>query len=49
MAVALGALMLSTANGLLVQQARAELLRRNQAAGDDINGLTERAAHRLRT
>jgi signal transduction histidine kinase/FixJ family two-component response regulator len=47
MAFALGALMLSTANGLFVQQARAELLRRNQATADDINGLTERAAQAL--
>ena len=47
MAVALGALMLSTANGLFVQQARGELLRRNEAVADDINGLTERAAQAL--
>ena len=47
MALALGALMLSTANGLFVQQAHAELLRRNQAVADDINGLTERAAQAL--
>jgi signal transduction histidine kinase/CheY-like chemotaxis protein len=47
MALALGMLMLSTANGLFLQQARAELLRRNQGVGDDIDGLTERAAQAL--
>ena len=47
MALALGALMFSTANGLFLQQARAELLRRNEGVADDINGLTERAAQAL--
>jgi signal transduction histidine kinase/DNA-binding response OmpR family regulator len=47
MALALGWLMFSTANGLFLQQARAELLRRNQAEADAINSLTERAAQAL--
>ena len=47
MALALGTLMFSTANGLFLQQARADLLRRNQAVAADINGLTERAAQAL--
>jgi hypothetical protein len=47
MAVALGVLMLSTADGLFLQQARAELLRRNQGVAADIDGLTQRAAQAL--
>ena len=47
MALALGTLMFSTANGLFLQQARAELLRRNQGVADNINNLTQRAAESL--
>src|SRR5438477_4799293 len=47
MALALGALMFSTANGLFLQQARAELQRRNQSAAGDIDDLTARAAQAL--
>jgi hypothetical protein len=47
MAVAIGALMFSTANALFVRQARADLNRQNQAVDHEIDNLTDRAAESL--
>jgi signal transduction histidine kinase/CheY-like chemotaxis protein len=47
MALALGALMFSTADSLFLQQARAELQRRNESAAGNIDDLTARAAQAL--
>src|SRR5690348_4921187 len=46
-AVAIGALMFSTADGLFVRQARADLQRQNQAVAHEIDELTDRAAASL--
>jgi methyl-accepting chemotaxis protein len=47
MAAALTALMLSTANDLFLQQARAELQRENQQVAGDIDALADKAANSL--
>jgi diguanylate cyclase (GGDEF)-like protein len=47
MAAAIGALMFSTADALFVRQARADLLRQNQAVAHEIDDLTDRAAASL--
>jgi diguanylate cyclase (GGDEF)-like protein len=47
MAIAIGALMFSTADGLFVGQARADLQRQNQAVAHEIDNLTDRAAASL--
>ncbi|MCA1644697.1 MAG: diguanylate cyclase [Chloroflexi bacterium] len=47
MAIAIGALMFSTANALFARQARADLQRQNQAVANEIDNLTDRAATSL--
>jgi signal transduction histidine kinase/DNA-binding NarL/FixJ family response regulator len=47
MAVALGWLMLSTADGLFLRQARAELARHNQTVSGELDSLADRAGNAL--